>query len=99
LNYDNQYVFGGDILVYYKIKEPEAVVLSAAEAELRDLLTDYHPESEIQKAIEASRNVPKAAVVQTDKKTEALVSTVKECKSALQRYDELMNEIDGYSAT
>jgi hypothetical protein len=99
LNYDDQYVFGGDILVYYKIKEPEAVVLSAAEAELRDLLTDYHPENEIKKAIEASTNVPKAAVVQADKKTEALVSTVKECKSALERYDELMNEIDGYSAT
>ena len=93
LNYDNQYSFGGDILVYYKIQQPEP--LSATEAELKDLITDYDPAVEIQKAIDSSS---KAATSRTDEKTEALISTVRECKSALQRYDELMKEFEGYQA-
>ena len=89
LNYDNQYSFGGDILVYYKIKSPEPPT-SAAEAELKELMTDYNPAVEIQKAIDMSK--PK---IDDENETDA---KVKECKSALQRYDELMNEFDGYKA-
>jgi len=99
LCYDDKYCFGGDIIVYYIVKAP--VVLTAAEAELQELIGDYRPEIEIEKAITleraASEKVSKVAA-QVDKKTETLVSTVKECKTALQRYDELMSEIDGYSA-
>jgi len=107
LNYDNQYSFGGDILVYYKIKQPEPVnddYNSTSEAELKDLLIStteskrYHPATEIQKAINMTSAVSKEAP-QMDDKTEALMSSVKECKSALQRYDDLMNEFEGHQAT
>ena len=71
LNYDDQYNFGGDIVVNYYIKVPEVTekvaALTDAEAELQALLTDYDPAKEIQKAI----SIEKTKV--TDEKTEALV--------------------------
>jgi len=99
LCYDDKYCFGGDVIVYYTIKAP--VVLTAAEAELQELVYEYNPAIEIEKAITlervASEKFSKVSA-QADKKTEALVSTTKECKTALQRYDELMSQIDGYTA-
>jgi len=88
LQYDDKYTFGGDIIVYYTIKAP--VVLTAAEAELHDLVYDYNPAIEIEKAITLERQASEKES-QADKKTETLVSTVKECRTALQRYDELMS--------